>query len=184
MGPVVAVHDQLMSSGDQLQIVGVIELLRNVLSKGVAGTSRRDTPATSVIRIGPKKIADRTFVGNLHDTIKLLDLVKGVNRWRESTMEAKDVVLDDGTKGEVVKETGEVLPDVGITILSQAFVVESINLGDLFGLVVATKDRDTVGVTDLHANEEGDGLNRVVTAIDVVAHEQIVIVRKFAANFE
>ena len=39
MRPVVAVHHKLMCSGDQLQIVRVVELFRDILTKGVAGTS-------------------------------------------------------------------------------------------------------------------------------------------------
>ena len=39
MCPVVAVHDKLMSASDTSQVVRVVELLRNVLTKTVAGTS-------------------------------------------------------------------------------------------------------------------------------------------------
>lgn len=184
VGPVVTIHHQLMSSGDQFQIVRVIELLRNILSKRVAGTSGRDTPTTSVIRIGPQKITDRTFVGNLHNTIKLLDLVQSVNRWREATMEAEDVVLNDGTKWKVIEQSCEFLPHLGIAILAQALIVESIDLSDLLRLVVTAQNGDTVGIADLQADEEGDGLNGVVTTIDIVTHEKIIVVGKLTANFE
>lgn len=53
MRPVVTIHNQLMSSGYQFEIIAVIELLRNVLSERVAGTSGRDSPTTSIIRVGP-----------------------------------------------------------------------------------------------------------------------------------
>lgn len=39
MCPVVAVHDELMGASDTSQVVRVVELLRNVLTKTVAGTS-------------------------------------------------------------------------------------------------------------------------------------------------
>jgi hypothetical protein len=39
VGPIVAIHHQLMGSGDQLQVVGMVELLGDVLSEGVTGTS-------------------------------------------------------------------------------------------------------------------------------------------------
>lgn len=46
-------------------------------------------------------------------------------------MEAEDLIIDEGSKREVVEEIGEVLPDVGIAIFAKTFVIETIYLGDL-----------------------------------------------------
>jgi hypothetical protein len=89
--PVVTVHYQLVGSSDQLEVVGVVELFTNVLAKRIACTSWRNTPSTSVVWVRPEKITDWAFVGNFHDTIKLLDLVKSVDTWRKTTMQAEDV---------------------------------------------------------------------------------------------
>lgn len=83
-------------------------------------------------------------------------------------MKTEDLVLDEGRKGEEIEEVGEVLPHVGIAVFSQTLVVEPVDLGDLAGLVVSSKDGDTLGVTDLKTNKEGDGFDGVVAAIDVV----------------
>jgi hypothetical protein len=40
--------------------------------------------------------------------------------------------------------------------------------------VVTTQDGDTVFVTDLERNQQRHGLDRVVTSIDVVTHEEVV----------
>ena len=58
--PVVPLHDQLVSSGHQGQSVAVVECLRDVLTEGVASTSWADTPTASVIRVRPKKVANRS----------------------------------------------------------------------------------------------------------------------------
>ena len=50
--------------------------------------------------------------------------------------------------------------------------------------MVAAQDGDTVRVADLHAHQESDCLDGVVAAIDVVAHEQVVVVRKLASDLE
>lgn len=71
-------------------------------------------------------------------------------------MKTENVVLNNSGEGEVVKETGEVLPDMSITILAKALIVESINLCDLLTFMVATQDGDTVGIANLHANKECD----------------------------
>ena len=39
MGPVVAIHDQLVSTGDELEVVSVVELLGDILTEGVSGTT-------------------------------------------------------------------------------------------------------------------------------------------------
>ena len=75
MGPIISTHYKLMGASDPRQVVAVIELFRNILSEGVPGTSRGDTPTTSVVRVRPEEITDGTFVGNLLDAVELSDLV-------------------------------------------------------------------------------------------------------------
>lgn len=84
-------------------------------------------------------------------------------------METEDLVIDERGKGEVVEKVGEVLPYVGITILSEALIVEAVDLSDLAGFVVTTEDCNSLRVSDLEGNEEGDGFDRVVTSINIVA---------------
>ena len=81
----------------------MIELLGNILSEGVASTSWRDTPSTPVIWIGPAEIADWAFMGDFHDPIKLLDLIQGVDRWRETTMQTEYVVFNHGGEWDVIE---------------------------------------------------------------------------------
>ena len=42
-------------------------------------------------------------------------------------MEAEDLVLDYSRQGQVVKKLCELLPDVGVSILAQAFVIETVS---------------------------------------------------------
>ena len=65
-------------------------------------------------------------MGCLLHSVELSDLVKGVNTWGETTVEAEDLVLDDSGEWEVIEELGELLPYVGVTVLSQAFIIESV----------------------------------------------------------
>ena len=95
----------------------------------------------------------------LHNPIKLLDLIEGINTGRKTTVKAENAVFNNGRKGQVVEERCEVLPHIGISILSKALIVESINLGDLLGLVISTKNGDTIWVSYLKADKERDRLN-------------------------
>lgn len=56
-------HDQLVGTGYQCEAVGVVECLGDVLAKGVAGSTRRDAPATAVVRVRPQQVTH----GALHE---------------------------------------------------------------------------------------------------------------------
>ena len=69
---------------------------------------------------------------HLHESIELLDLIKGVDAWRETTVQAEDIVLDDGRERQVIEQRGELLPDFRISILAEALIIEAVHLSDLF----------------------------------------------------
>lgn len=83
-------------------------------------------------------------------------------------MKTEDLVVDQGGKGEVVEEIGEVLPDICVAVLAQALVVEAIDLGDLTGLVVTAKDGDALWVANLQGDEQCHSLNGEITAVNIV----------------
>ena len=83
-------------------------------------------------------------------------------------MEAEDLVVDEGGKGEVVEEVCKVFPYIRVAIFSQTFVVETVDLRDLTGFVVATEDCDALGVSDFESDEKGDSLHGIVASINVI----------------
>lgn len=83
-------------------------------------------------------------------------------------MKAEDLVLNECSKGKVVEKVGEVLPDIGIAVLAQAFVVEAIDLSDLSGFMVATKDGDALRIADLESDEQSHSLDGEIATINVV----------------
>lgn len=46
-------------------------------------------------------------------------------------MQTKDLVLNESSQWKVVEQICEVFPDIGIAIFSEAFVIKTIDLGDL-----------------------------------------------------
>jgi hypothetical protein len=74
-------------------------------------------------------------------------------------MEAENVALDDCGQREVVEERSKVLPDISISILPKTLVIKSVNLCDLLALVVSSKDSDSVWVSDLKCDQQGNGLD-------------------------
>lgn len=84
-------------------------------------------------------------------------------------MQAEDLIIDQRSEGEVVKQVGKVLPDVGVSVFTEALVVKTVYLSDLAGLVVSTEDGYALGVSNLERDQQGDRLDRVITSINIIA---------------
>ena len=70
-------------------------------------------------------------MGNFLDAVQGSDVVEGVDAGRQATVQAEDLVVDQGGEGKIVEQVGEVLPDVGIAVFTKALVVEAVYLSDL-----------------------------------------------------
>ena len=116
----------------------MIECLRYVLTECVSRTSRADSPTTSVIRITPEQIAHWPFVRYFLDAVEGADVIKRIDAGRKAAVQTEDLVVDQSGEGEIVKEVCEELPHVCVAVLSEAFIVEAIDLCDLARLVVAS----------------------------------------------
>jgi len=46
------------------------------------------------------------------------DLVNGVDRWAQATMDAKDVIVYNGRQAQVIEDFGAVAPDINAAVLS------------------------------------------------------------------
>ena len=65
--------------------------------------------------------------------IQIPRMVQGINRGRETPVEAKDAIGHHSSHGEIVEGVGEVFPYVGVTIFSEAFIIESVAGGEMRG---------------------------------------------------
>lgn len=93
MAPIVALHDQLMSPGDQCEAVGVVESLGDVLAKGVSSATRGNSPATTVIRVRPQQITHGTLMWDFLESVQGPDVVQCVYGGGEATMQAEDLAV-------------------------------------------------------------------------------------------
>jgi hypothetical protein len=74
-------------------------------------------------------------------------------------METENLILDDSSQGQIIKELCELFPDVRVPVFPQALIVETIYLGDLSTLVVSSEDSESVLVADLQGNKQSDSLD-------------------------
>jgi len=66
----------------------------------------------------------------------------------------------------------------------RTFVVEAVDPVDVRGFVVAAEQEKVLGVLDFVRQQKADGLERLFTAVDVIAEEKVVCVGREAAVFE
>lgn len=85
----------------------------NVRSKGEGDTSIVLTPALHVrIRISPNEVAEKTSVRDISWSDNTADLLEATEIGGETTVDAKDLVLNDGTEGQAVEAIVESLKGI------------------------------------------------------------------------
>ena len=99
-------------------------------------------------------------------------------------MEAENLILDDSCQRQIVKEVSQVFPNVSIAILSETFVVESVDLCDLTTFMVSAENCDTFLKSYFEADEKCDCLYRVVSTVDIIAHEKVICIRGTTTDLE
>lgn len=73
--PIVPFHYKLMSSCNKGEPICMVELSGNILPKCVTSPPGRNTPATSIIWIWPKKITHGSFMWNLNQMFSLKNMI-------------------------------------------------------------------------------------------------------------
>ena len=99
-------------------------------------------------------------------------------------MDAEDAIVDDGGQREVIEDVSAVSPNIERAVLPQAFIVKSVDLGDLPALVVSPDQRDQVGIADFIGEEQQKGLDAVEAPVHEIAQEKVADARNVATVFE
>lgn len=173
-----------MCSGDQLEIVKMIKLADDLGAEKPAGASGAQLPSEDVFRVGPHHVAEGPVIGDFFIAVNQADLVDGSNVGREPPMDTKYRILNQGCDRQIVKDIGEIFPWVGIAVFLQNFVVKSVGLGDLTGLVVASEEADKMGVFEFEAEEILERFDRMVASIDEISDEYVFLVRDLSSDPE
>jgi len=110
-------------------------------------------------------------VGHFDLSIDLPYLIEGVEIWGEPSVETEDLVLNHGCQWQEIEQICVVLPNIGISIFPQTLIVKTIHLCNLSRFMISAQNSDSILEPDFQANQEGNGLNRVVPSINVISHE-------------
>lgn len=85
-----------MRTSDHLQVVRVVELLRDVLAEGVARSSRVHAPTRPVVRVTPQQVAHRPLVRHLLESFQRSDVIQGLNTRGKAAVQAKELPFHHG----------------------------------------------------------------------------------------
>lgn len=162
----------------------MVKGLANILAESVTGSTGGYSPAAAVIGVRPQKITHGTLVRHFLDAVERTNVIKGIDAGRKTTVKTEDLVVNEGGQGKVVEEVGEELPDIGIAVFPQALIVEAVDLGNLARLVVASQNGDPLWVSNLEGHQQRHCLDRVVTTVNVITHEEVVGVGVRSTNLE
>jgi len=88
---------------------------------------------------------------------------------------AKDLVVDHHGQSEEVEHIREVMPHICVAVFPCAFGVEAIGLCYATGLVVSSDQVNARRVAKFEADEEGDGLDREETTVNVIACAMVLV---------
>jgi hypothetical protein len=151
----------------------MVELSSHLGSEQPSGTSRRHGPGLDILRIRPHEIAEWAFVRDFHSSVDKSNLINCFDFWRKTSVNTENFSLNNGTDAEVVENFCAVFPWVSISILSNGLVIKSIHGGDLSGFVVSSEQSDVSWILELEAEQKLECLNRIITSVDKVSHEDV-----------
>lgn len=126
-----------MCSCNRRKTVDVVELGRDLVAKQPTSATRTDSPCVDVFRVTPHKIAEGTLMRNLLSPRNDADLVNRADLGTKTAVDAKNGTVNDGGENKEVKHLAACLPDRGIAVLLLTLLVETVDLGNLSGLVIA-----------------------------------------------
>jgi hypothetical protein len=124
----------------------MIELSCDLITKEPASTARRNCPSFNVLGIAPNKVTECTLVRNLLSTSDDANLVDCTDLRAQTTVDTKNLPIDDGSEDKEVENLTAGLPNGSVAILLLTLFVEAVNLGDLAGLVVPSDESNLVWI--------------------------------------
>jgi hypothetical protein len=123
--------DELVSTGDGLQSVDVIELGSDLITEEPASSTRAHSPRIDILRVTPDQVTEGTFMRDLLSPRNDSDLVDGPDLGAQPSMDAEHRTVDNGCKHQEIKYLTASFPDRGISVFLLTLFIESVDLGDL-----------------------------------------------------
>jgi len=99
-------------------------------------------------------------------------------------MNTEYLVINNSRKGQKIKYFGAITPHINWAILSEAFVIKAVNLGNLSWFVVASDKGDSISISYFKRQQQKECLHRMKPSVNEIAHENIISLRTISSYFE
>jgi hypothetical protein len=113
----------------------------------------------------------------------IADVIKSVQLRAEPAVDAQELLVHDRRQRQATERLHAGLVD-GLGVLVLALELESKVVGQMAALVVATQQPERLGVMDLERPQIEHALDAEVTAVDVVAEEEVPGLGRVSANLK
>ena len=166
-----------MSTSDQIEIMLLSEISDYPLTESKAYATVIITKSiNSTLGIRPKKITEEALIRNISRSHNVFYLIKVLQFRAETTMHAENFLINECSDRETVEDVAEHAPESD-RVPAFALIIESVNTIDLSTFVIATEQEEVLRVLYFVAKEQADGLDRLLSSVDVITKEQIVGLR-------
>ena len=163
-----------MSTADEVQIMLVQKLGDNILPERERYAPIIFAPTVDfLVGVGPKEIAQESGIRHIGGSHNALDLIQAGKLGAESSVHAKDFLVNDCRGGEAVEAVGKGLPKLD-TETSLALVVESVDTVNGCAFVITPEDEKVLGVLNLVGEQQANCFETLLSSINVVSTENVV----------
>mmetsp|Transcript_32093 Transcript_32093/g.53031 ORF Transcript_32093/g.53031 Transcript_32093/m.53031 type:complete len:208 (+) Transcript_32093:716-1339(+) len=160
------------------------ELCDNVFAKGKGDTSVVLTPSVNLlVGIGPQEITEKTSVRNISWANDTFYLIETCQLRTETTVHAKDLLVNDGGAWKTVEAVGKRLPQLD-SESSLALVIKAVDAIDGSTLVVTTEHEKVLRILDFVSKEKANCFQRLLATVHVITQKHIIGFRREASVFK
>lgn len=78
-------------------------------------------------------------------------------------MKAEERIFNDSGQRKIIEKLSECFPNITVAIFSTTFIIESVDLSDLSGLMISSENNDSIFISYLKGYQKGYSLNTVMT---------------------
>jgi len=173
-----------MSPANQVDIIAVCEFVHHILSKRKGNPAVIFTPLFHIlVWVRPKQVAEKARIRYVSWPHDIFDRVDFVEFRGESSVHAKNFVIDEGCNGQAIEAVGEDFPELD-SVAALTLIIKPVNSVDAGTLVVSSEKEEVLGEFNFVRKQQTHSLKRLLATVDVVAHEKVVCVWREAAIFE
>lgn len=166
----ISILHHLMTSTDQIQILVLQKRVNNVFRKDVTDASIIQTPSRRefILRVRPQDIAQKTVVRHHCGPFDLGQFGYGGQFGTQSSMHADNPVVDQRGHWHTLEAIRKGSPETD-AIATFALVVEAIDLVNVVGFMIASKEKEIVRIFYFVRKKETNALNALFPPIHVIA---------------